>query len=199
MERALSGIIGILASLLGLYSLFIVIRIILTWFPGAQHSGPARMLARITDPYLNWWRVNFPLRAGFLDLSPLVAMAALSVVQNICARIAQQGRVSLGIILAVCLRALWSTMEFLIGFCIIILVLRLIAYFCSANMYSPFWQVIDSISRPLLYRINRILFGRRIVGFKTGLIATIIVLGALWVSGRFAIDLLFLWLKELPI
>jgi YggT family protein len=91
---------------------------------------------------------------------------------------------------AVCLSALWSAVSFILGFCIFVLVLRLIAYIINANMFGTFWRVIDSISRPLQYRINRIIFGKRIVSFTTGIITDIIVLLALWIGGNIAIRLL---------
>ena len=205
MERILQVLFGFLAGLLGIYSLLIVIRIILTWFGSAQYgksglpSSPMIILSRITDPYLDWWRQNLNLRAGILDLSPVAAIAALSVLQTICSAIAAQGRISIGIIFAVCLSAIWSAVSFILGFCFIILVLRLVAYICNSNMYSPFWRVIDSISRPLLYRINRIIFGKRLVRFTTGIAVSIAVLAALWIVGRIIIRLLTGLLLRMPL
>jgi YggT family protein len=183
-------VMNFLSSALGLYSVLIIIRIILTWFPGTQYSRPVQILSRVTDPYLDWWRRYLPLRVGILDMSPLLAMIALSVAQTICSSIARYGRISLGVILAVCLSALWSAASFILGFCVIVLILRLVALLSNANIFSPFWQIIDSISRPLLYRIGRIFFGRRIVGYKTSIIVSIVALSLLWVVGRFAVTLL---------
>jgi YggT family protein len=148
-------------------------------------------LARITDPYLNWWRNKINLRAGMLDLSPIVAIAVLSIAQKICSTIAHYGRISLGLILAVCILALWSALSFVLGFCFVVLLLRLIAYFLNSNMYSPFWSVIDSISKPLMYRINRSIFGNRIVSFLTSNIVGIVVMVVLWILGNALINLFF--------
>ena len=178
---------NILSTLLGLYSLLIIIRIVITWFSNAQNSGPVQFLARLTDPYLDWWRQKLNLRVGVMDLSPLVAMASLSVAQTICSSISRSGMISLGAILAICLSALWSAASFILGFCIVVLVLRLFAYLTNSNIYSPFWKLIDSISRSLLYQINRIIFGKKIVGYLTGIIGSIVVLAALWMLGRVAV------------
>jgi YggT family protein len=190
---------GLLAILLGLYSLLIIIRIILTWFSNAQFGKPVEILARITDPYLDWWRQKLNLRAGILDLSPIAAIAALSVLQTICSTFASQGRITIGIILAVCLSALWSAASFILGFCFIVLVLRLIAYFANSNMYSGFWRVIDSFSQPMLYRINRIIFGKRMVRFLTGIFTAIAALAVLWIIGRFMVRLFTGLLLGLPV
>lgn len=183
-------IMGLLATLTSLYSLLIIIRIILTWFSNAQFGKPAHILAGITDPYLNWWRQKFNLKAGVLDLSPIVALASLSVVQTVCSTIASQGRISLGIILAVCLSAVWSALSFIVGFSFIVLVLRFFAFISNSNMYSTFWRVIDSIARPLMYRINRIIFGKRLVNFTTGIIISLAALAGIWILGRVAVQFL---------
>jgi len=183
-------IMGLLAMLIGLYSLLIVVRIILTWFGNVRYGKPVHILTCITDPYLNWWRQKFNLKAGVLDLSPIAALVFLSVMQTICSTIANQGRISLGIILAVCLSAVWSALSFIVGFSIIVLVLRLIGYISNSNMYSTFWQIIDSVSRPVIYRINRIIFGKRLVNFLTGIIISIVILAGIWILGRIAVRLL---------
>ena len=198
MEGTMQIIFGILTGLLGIYFLLIIIRIILTWFSGGYYGRPAEILALITDPYLDWWRRRLNLRAGYLDLSPIVAMAALSVAQNICFRISKTERITIGVLLSVCLSALWSAVSFILGFCVVVLVLRLIAYLVNANMFGLFWRVIDSISRPLLYRVSRIIFGRRIVRFTTSIIITILVLTALWIGGKIVIDLVSTLFDKLP-
>jgi YggT family protein len=198
MEGTMQIIFGILTALLGLYSLLIIIRIILTWFSGGQFGKPVEILARITDPYLDWWRRRLNLRAGYLDLSPIVAMAALSVAQTICSAIAETGRLSLGLLLAVCLSALWAAVSFLLGFCLVILVLRLIAYLINADMFGIFWRVIDSISRPLLYRVSRVVFGRRVVRFTTSIIISILVLTVFWIGGKIVIQFVSRFLFRLP-
>jgi YggT family protein len=187
---------GMLATLIGLYSLLIIIRIILSWFQGIHYGKPAQILIRITDPYLGWWRQRINLRAGNIDLSPIVAIVALSVIQTICSTIANRGEISLGGILAVCLFGLWSAVSFVLGFCFLVLVLRLIAYVVNANMFSVFWNTIDSISRPLLYHINRVIFGRRIVRFTVSILISIGIFAGLWIAGRFAVISLTNWLMR---
>ena len=199
MEGTVQLIFQIAASLLGLYSLLVVVRILLTSFPGTRHSMLVQTLSRITDPYLNWWRRKLNLRIGFLDLSPLVAMAALSVANIICSSIARFGRIGLGRILAICLSSIWSIASFILGFFIIVLILRFIAYITNMNIYSPFWQVIDTISRPLLFRVNRIFFGNKITGYKTGLIISIAIFGVFLILGSLAVNWLLIVLSGLPV
>jgi YggT family protein len=197
MEGIIRLLMGLLAFLAGLYSLLIFIRILLTWFRNTHYSRPIQILSFITDPYLDWWRKRFTLRAGSFDLSPVAALAVLSIVQTVCSTISNYGRISLGIILVICLSVLWSVVSFIIGFFFFILVLRLIAYMSNSNMYSPFWMVIESISRPFLYRINRIIFGRRIVRFLTSILVSLATLIGIWIVGKIAMQILTGLLKPL--
>jgi YggT family protein len=191
-------IMNLLAGLTGLYSLLILIRIMLTWFGGAQFGRPAEILARITDPYLDWWR-RFPLRAGFLDLSPILGMAALSLAQNIFSTIAHYGTISLGIILAIVLSSVWSVVSFFLGFCMVVLGLRLFAYLTRRSVYSNFWRIIETVAQPVLYRISRIVFGNRLVNYRTEMIVALAILLALMIGGRIAVNLLMGLLIRLPV
>ena len=199
MERLIHSIMTLLTTLIGIYSLLLMIRIMLTWFSNAPYGRPVQILTAITDPYLNWWRQKINLHAGALDLSPIVAIAALSIVQTICSTVAKQGGISLGIILAICLFALWSAAAFILGFCAIVLILRFIGYMCNSNMYSTFWRIIDSISQPLQYRVNRIIFGKRLVRFTTGLVASIIALAVAFIGGGLIVRLITGLLLRLPV
>lgn len=189
----------LLSSLISLYMLLILIRIVLTWFSGVQFGRPFEILSSITDPYLDWWRGILNLRFGAVDLSPLVAITALSLAQNIFSAFARYGKISLGIILVIILQALWSVMTFFLGFFIVILILCLIAHLLKLNVYSPFWRLINSISQPILFRINRILFGKRLVNYLTSIIISLIILLVIRIAGGFAVWQASLLLAKLPI
>ncbi|MDR1100038.1 MAG: YggT family protein [Treponema sp.] len=191
-------IMNLLAVITGLYMLLISIRILLSWFGNVQFGRPVEILSRLTDPYLNWWR-RFPLRAGFLDLSPILGIAVLSLVHNIFSTIAYYEFVSLGLILMIALSSLWSAVSFILGFFILVLGLRLFAYLSNRNIYSNFWRIIEAIAQPILYRISRIIFGNRLVNYLTGLIVAIAILLVLMIGGKFAVNLAADLLLKLPV
>lgn len=179
--------------------ILIFIRIMLTWFSGAQYGRPMEILSSITDIYLRWFQ-RFPgLQVGFLDLSPIVAIAVLSLVHNLFATLARYGRISLGMILGMLLASLWSAGSFILGFCIVILVLRLIAYLTNRNIVSSFWGIINTISQPILYRINRLVFRGRLVHYRTGLLTGIGILVALMIGMKFLVAVAVSFLLQLPI
>jgi YggT family protein len=178
--------------------LIIFVRIILTWFQGMDQGGFQEVLAKITDPYLNWFR-RFPaLRIGYMDLSPIVALGVLSLFNRVLGTLAAYGTISLGIILALILQAAWGAVAFFLGFLIIILILRLIAQLFNLNGNS-FWYIIESISRPVLYRINRFIFNNRIVNFTTGIIVSLAVLVAAYLVLNILVFIVSGLLVRLPI
>jgi len=182
---------GFLSSVLGIYSLLLVARIILTWFGGSQGSGIMRFLSRITDPYIDWWRQRFNLRLGFLDLSPIVAISALSVLQNIFSTIAARGTISLGIVVGVVISAVWSIISFLLTACIVILIIRLVGFLMNREMYGPFWQTVDAIARPIIFHASRLVFRGRAVNFVPSVIAGIALVAVIWILLRLVLVLLF--------
>lgn len=67
---------------LQLYYLLLIGRVLLSWFPNIDWSSqPWAILSQLTDPYLDFFRQFIPPLGGF-DLSPMVAIILLSVVQQ---------------------------------------------------------------------------------------------------------------------
>ena len=179
--------------------LIIFIRIILTWFPGFGNSGVINFLSGITDPYLNWFRRFSFLRLGFMDLSPIVALGVLALFNRILGMLASYGRISLGVVLVMALQVLWGAVSFILGFLILILILRLIAFLFRQSGANPFWSVIDTISQPVLYRINRIFFRNRIVKHITSLLVSILSLALIYMALRLLIAFISVMLLRLPV
>jgi YggT family protein len=192
-------IFNLIGGVIGLYSLLIIIRIILTWFPGpALDTKPVLALAKATDPYLDWWRKSVNLKAGILDLSPIVGLSALSLVQFFCNFIAVQGRITLGIFLAATVSSVWSIASFVFGFCFVAIVLRIIAHVTNNNNSGTFWKIVDSISSPIISRVKRIIFGNKFVSYMKGIVASAAVTGAAWVAGKILVSIIVHILKKLP-
>jgi YggT family protein len=193
-------IMNVLATITSLYMILIFVRIVFTWFSGANYGKPLEVLSRVTDPYLYWFR-RFPvLKVGFLDLSPIVAMSVLSLMNQVFVTLSRYGQIRLGIILAMIVSALWAAASFLLGFITLVLLLRLVAYFTRQDVYyNQFWRIVDTISKPVLYRIKRILFGPRIVNYRNGLIVSILTLVALMMGLRFLIGFSLPLLEQLPL
>jgi len=79
-----SQLVDVLARTLMIYSVFLLIRVLLSWFPNLDWgSNPILSgISSITDPYLNLFRGLIPPLGG-IDLSAFVAFLALNLVQSL--------------------------------------------------------------------------------------------------------------------
>ena len=81
--EALSFLLQVLAQTLSIYTLVLLVRVLLSWFPNLDWSNPLlSMVSSITYPYLNAFRGLIPPLGG-LDLSAILAFLALQLVQSL--------------------------------------------------------------------------------------------------------------------
>lgn len=188
----------ILGALTTAYMVLTFLRVMLTWFDGASFGRPYELLKSVTDPYLDWFR-RFPaLRGQSFDFTPVAALAVLALANNVFVTIGYFGRITLGIILSMILSSAWSAVSFVLVFFIIVLVLRFISYLSARNSIMPLWHAIDTISRPVLYRVNRWIYRDRLVSYRTGLISTIVALLIVRIAGGIVVGILSGLLARLP-
>ena len=180
-------LIGALNFLISIYMMLIFVRIVLTWFSWLRDSPVRDFLARFTDPYINVFRRFAFLRIGHVDLSPMAAIVVLSLVNRFLTTLAFHGSITIGVTLALVLQAAWGLVSVILGFLIIVFILRLIAHFMRLNTYSPFWRIVDSISQPVSYKINRLIFKDRIIHSTTAIIVSITSLFAAYLILRFLV------------
>jgi YggT family protein len=82
MTEITISILQVIGTTLSLYYALLIIRILLTWFPGIDWSnGILSALTSITDPYLNIFRGIIPPIGGF-DISSLLALILFQVIQG---------------------------------------------------------------------------------------------------------------------
>lgn len=66
-----------------IYTIFLMVRIIGSWFPSFAHHKIMRFIAFYTDPYLNLFRRFIPPIGGMFDLSPMLAFFALQIAEKL--------------------------------------------------------------------------------------------------------------------
>ena len=82
-------IVDTVGKFLQIYSILLIIRILLTWFPTVDwYKQPFATLSQVTDPYLNLFRSIIPPLGG-MDFSPILAFLALNLMQNALCLIAR--------------------------------------------------------------------------------------------------------------
>ena len=71
-------------NLFDFYYILIIIRIFLTWIPSIDtQTQPFRFICSIVDPFLNIFRGIIPPIGGMLDISPLIAIFVLYILQGL--------------------------------------------------------------------------------------------------------------------
>ncbi len=64
-----------------IYRFMLIGYILLSWIPAAQDSAVGRFLVAVCEPYLGIFRRFIP-PIGMIDISPIVAILALSFIQE---------------------------------------------------------------------------------------------------------------------
>ena len=62
------------------YSIALIIYILMSWIPSAYDSKFGRILPKICDPYLDFFRRFIP-PIGMIDISPIIALIVLNLIQ----------------------------------------------------------------------------------------------------------------------
>ena len=80
LGNILIAVAGILGTILSILSFLIIVRCVLSWVNADPNNSLVRIIIQITDPIFNIlgrWR----LRLGALDLTPILALLLIYLVQ----------------------------------------------------------------------------------------------------------------------
>ena len=192
-------IFSLLAAALSLYAMMCFVRIILTWIPSLNYSKFGHFMATACDPYMQYFRRFRFLRFGTIDFSPILSLGLLVAVSNIFSNIAMTGRLGVGYVLASVVSVLWSLISSIIGFLIILLIIRLVALFLNKSVGS-LWYSLDSTLNPVVYKLAGIFRGRNtFMTQKTAYIITIVALFVARLVGGILFSIIVSLLMRLPV
>ncbi|MQW23747.1 MULTISPECIES: YggT family protein [unclassified Lactococcus] len=77
----IAQIINYLFILINIYSWVLVAYALMSWVPQVQNSAIGRLIIKLSQPYISLFE-RLPLRIAGLDLSVLVAVISLQVIQQ---------------------------------------------------------------------------------------------------------------------
>lgn len=163
-------VLRIASALITVYILVIFLRILLSWFQGADLGRAGELLSKATDPYLNIFRRIRFLRIGNFDFSVIVAMIALWIVSSILNNLAYVGTITLGFILALTVSALASAAGFFLTLFVVLAAIRLVGMVMNVNTAARFWIVLDQILEPMAYRLSDRLTRGRPTSYRNALL-----------------------------
>ena len=182
----LRGICSFVSWVLGVYSLIILIRIIISWIlffsrsygwrsgnggygynqEDPNHpSGLANadmVLGKICDPYLHLFSGVKSLRRSSLDLTPVLALVLLNFVRSVLGMFAEIGSLSVWVILAILINALWrSLFSFLLFLLIVLLLVRFFLGRSTSPSASNWINTIDPILDPSVNRVYKLFYKKK--------------------------------------
>lgn len=186
------------AKLIGLYSMLIWIRIILSWIrsPQLQANEVYIFLCRITDPFLNIFKPkNF---VGRIDFSPLFALMILNTVKTVLEMIYTYNKITLWLVLAVLINNLWAYIFRYIFLIVIIMLVVRIFVSRSTTAQSQMWlNVIDRNLNAPVGVVFRLFYSNKQVSDQTLVIASLVFYGAIYIGLKYGIQALTRFLLTL--
>ena len=192
-------LIVLVSNIIFLYTMMCIIRMILTWFPGAEYSTFGRILSNICDPYLNIFRKLTWLRIGAFDFSAAIGVCVFWAASSLIATIFIS-KITLGGILAAIVGLIWQIVRSVIGFLLFLLIARLIVLLVSKKSgYGTIWDSLDRAITPFIYKIVSPISRGRPMSFIKALVISILVILILAVAGEYIMRYLNTMLKALPV
>lgn len=191
----------VLASLVSIYSFLIWIRVVFTWvrIPGQMMENPVlTFLRKIVDPYLNWFSPLSGLKRSNFDLTPLAALAVLSIFQSIFRMFGTYGKLTIGMVLAMIVQTLWGYLVSpLFWFIMIILVIRLVFCYRRSPNTMYYIRMLDSMDGDLLDFAQRLFFSGKAVSDRTVVWSSTIFYLVAFLAAKYLVGLLVSFLVRL--
>ena len=188
-----------LASVVSVYTFLCFLRIILTWIPTLSYSPFTRFIAKITDPYLDRFRHIKWLVMGSFDFSPAVGLCLLSLISTMLTSFSHGGSFSFGMILAMIVELAWTIASSLLGFLMIVLIVRLVMILTNHDNYgNPIVDQLDSSIRPMVYNIAKTFSAGKPISYKAALIISLVCLFVVLVFGSVLLGRLSTLIRSIP-
>jgi len=186
-----------IAGFISIYMILIIIRIIMSWFStSSQNYSEKGVLAKLCDPYLSIFRKIPFFTIGYIDFSPIIALATLVIIGNILTQFGLLGTITVGIILAMTIKAIWSALSSIIFFLFIIVVIRLIIVLIKPNAQSPILKSVDSLLLPVSGKVSS--FFTKSSNYPANLIVFAVIMIIFYFAGDFLISIIADLCSKLP-
>lgn len=191
----LAQIAGFTARLISLYSFFIWIRIIMSWFnPWPREGSITWYFAKLVDPYLNLFRSK-KFVIGYFDFSPLLAVGLLAVIQSLLNIYSVFQVMTLSLVIQMMLSAFWT---YALSLLLIILIILLAIRTIGAFMHSYGLSRMNAVTENIIRKVQNLFFPNRIVKETTLCVITLAIAVLAWFASRWLIGFLIALAARIP-
>ena len=188
----------LITSLISIYTLLCIVRIVLTWLPELNYSAFGQFLSKICDPYLNIFKKIRFLQIGYVDLSPILAIGVLSIASSLINQMLFYGGFSVGYLLASIVQVCWTAISSILTIYNILILIRLIVALLKKDYSNGLWSNLDRIIYPVQSKITGIIFKNRIISNRLGLGITLIACVLVQIIGSWLFGFIATLLSYLP-
>lgn len=186
-------LLEVLAFIFSLYTMLIIVDIILKWIYTGPKGRGTRMISQLTDPFLNFFRRLRISRIGYIDISPLLAVLTLSIINQILGRIREMGNITFWAIIAIIISSIWNVIMTLLLAVLVVAAVRYLFLMFTTNKMNSFANACDPFFIPLSSRVASFFIKNASSSYQLNLIISIIVLTVFLTAGSFGIT----WLTNL--
>ena len=184
----MGALLSILSAIIIIYTVLCLISIFMTWIPGAKFTKFGKVIAKITDPYLNLFSKKGWFRIGNIDFSPILAIGILSILSTIIGGIAKTGYFSINAVFIVIIEMIWSLVSTLLTIFILLILIRWIVLLVNKGQVSSnsAWYQVDLMLQKIVYKIGNT-FIRKNLTYQKALLISWISLSIIWLLVRFLV------------
>ncbi len=194
------NIFSILASVVSIYTLLCFVRVMLSWFPGAEYSRFGQVLRQMCDPYLDIFRRFRFLRFSSFDFTPAIGLCILMAAQAFFNSLAMGKAFRISTILSMLVMLVGNIFTSVLGFFAVIILVRLIVYLIIGDGQGSYsiWTAMDRAISPIIFRIAGLVFRNQSISFVKALVTSFIILAVFAVGIAYALGVLGTLISMIP-
>ena len=194
------NIFSILASVVSIYTLLCLVRVMLSWFPGAEYSRFGQVLRQMCDPYLDIFRRFRFLRFSSFDFTPAIGLCVLMALQAFFNSLAIGKAFRISTILSMLVMLVGNIFTSVLGFFAVIILVRLIVYLIIGDGQGSYsiWTAMDRAISPIIFRIAGLVFRNQSISFVKALVTSFIILAVFAVGIAYALGVLGTLISMIP-
>ena len=194
------NIFSILASVVSIDTLLCLVRVMLSWFPGAEYSRFGQILRQMCDPYLDIFRRFRFLRFSSFDFTPAIGLCVLMALQAFFNSLAMGKAFRISTILSMLVMLVGNIFTSVLGFFAVIILVRLIVYLIIGDGQGSYsiWTAMDRAISPIIFRIAGLVFRNQSISFVKALVTSFIILAVFAVGIAYALGVLGTLISMIP-
>ena len=194
------NIFSVLASVVSIYTLLCFVRVMLSWFPGAEYSRFGQVLRQMCDPYLDIFRRFRFLRFSSFDFTPAIGLCVLMALQAFFNSLAMGKAFRISTILSMLVMLVGNIFTSVLGFFAVIILVRLIVYLIIGDGQGSYsiWTAMDRAISPIIFRIAGLVFRNQSISFVKALVTSFIILAVFAVGIAYALGVLGTLISMIP-